>query len=233
MFNQSLSLLSQSDTFAVIEFLDQQDDQLQVAKTYSELVKHLYWKEKNVPDMVALARAGIQYALAAGSAVFRRDLALTLLLRSEAKTIAYNLASFTWIGWDEPGITLSETDQCYGLEAARMNLRLAFELDKGDMRISRAYWMEGAQLISAQELEKAKFSFQNATAYAVRAGEKGDELIACGFELLVTLLQNPQDLNAEQTLENIKDQLLQLEHGQMYIDQIDTARRTFSNQAVL
>lgn len=228
MFDQTLDLLSQSDTFAVIEFLDQQDNQLQVAKTYLELVNHLYWKEKNVPEMVALARAGIQYALAAGSAVFKRDLHMTLLLRSEAKSIAYNLASFTWIGWDEPGIVLDETDQCYGLEAARMNLRLSFELDKGDMRISRAYWMEGAQLIAAACLAKAKENFQRATTYAVRADEKGDELIARGFELLVDLLQDSQALKTEKAMIIIKDQLLQIEHGQMYIDQIDTAWRVFS-----
>jgi hypothetical protein len=200
MFDQSLNLLSQSDTFAVIEFLDQQENQLQVAKTYSELVKHLYWKEKNVPDMVALARAGIQYALAAGSSMFKRDLVMTLLLRSEAKSIAYNLASFTWIGWDEPGITLDETDQCYGLEAARMN---------------------------AADLAKSRESFQRAATYAVRAGEKGDELIARGFELLVDLLQDPHSLRTKQAMANMKDQLLQIEHGQMYVDQIDTAWTVF------
>ena len=46
MFNQALALLAQSDTFAVIEYLDQQEDQLQGAKTYAELVKNLYWQEK-------------------------------------------------------------------------------------------------------------------------------------------------------------------------------------------
>ena len=46
MFNQALALLAQSDTFAVIEFLDQQEDRLQVAKTFAELVKHLYWQVK-------------------------------------------------------------------------------------------------------------------------------------------------------------------------------------------
>jgi hypothetical protein len=230
MFNDALTLLSQSDTFAVIEFLDQQEDQLEVAQTYSELVKHLYWQEKNVPDMVALARAGIQYALAAGTALFKRDLEKTLLLRGEAKTIAYNLASFTWIGWDEPGIVLDRTEQCYGLEAARMNLRFAFELDKGDMRIARAYWMLGAQLLAAGELRRSQESFNRAATYAVRAKEKGDELIARGFELLVALLQEPAASKTQEALAGVKEQLLQVEHGQMFVNQIDTARRVF-NQA--
>lgn len=228
MFDQALDLLSQSDTFAVIEFLDQQDDPLRVAKTYAELVKHIYWKEKNVPDMVALARAGIQYALASGTTAANDDVGMALQLRGEAKSIAYNLASFTWPGWDEPGIILDKTDQCYGLEAARMNLRLAFELDKGDMRISRAYWMEGAQLMADAELVKSNESFERATTYGGRAGEKGDELIARGFELLVDKLQDPQAMKTEKALSGVKDQLLQIEHGQMYVDQIDTAWRVFS-----
>jgi len=228
MFDEAITLLIQSDTFAVIEFLDQQEEQLEVATTYSELVKHLYWKEKNVPDMVALARAGIQYALAAGYATFKQDLATTLLLRSKAKTIAYNLASYTWIGWDEPGISLHKRDQCYGLEAARTNLRFAFELDKGDMRISRAYWMLGAQLLAAGELAESKESFAKAATYAVRAKEKADELIARGFELLVDLLQEPAGLNTQVSLAEVKERLLHVEHGQMYTDQIDTAWRVFS-----
>ena len=228
MFDQSLSILTQSDTFAVIEFLDQQDDKLEVAKTYSELVKHLYWKDKNVPDMVALARAGIQFALAAGTAAAKEDVEMALQLRSEAKSISYNLASFTWIGWDEPGITLDQTDQCFGLEAARMNLRLAFELDKGDMRISRAYWMEGAQLMSARDMAKSRESFRRASTYAARAGAEGGELIAQGFELLIDQLQEPQAIRSQEAMDALKDKLTQLEHGQMYISQLDTAWRVFN-----
>ena len=228
MKEQCLNLLSQSDTFAVIEFLDQQEDQLRVAKTYSELVKHLYWKEKNVPAMVALARAGIQYALAMGTIVSEQDLVKTLLLRSEAKTIAYNLASYTWIGWDEQGITLTESDECHGLEAARINLRLAFELEKGDMRISRGYWMKASQLLSAGEFAASRHDFQKAVIYAARDGAEADRLISRGFELLVDLLQDPQDAAAQAALDEVKSQFAPLEHGQMYIDQIDTAWRVFT-----
>ena len=227
MFDQSLTLLTQSDTFAVIEFLDQQEDQLKVAKTYAELVKRLYWQEKNVPDMVALARAGIQFALAAGSAAFKQDLVKTLLLRGEAKSIAYNLASFTWIGWDEPGITLTATDQSYGLEAAKTNLRLAFELEKGDLRISRGYWIKAAHLLAAAELAAAKQEFQKAAIYAARDRATADKLLACAFELLVDRLRDPHDPHFETRLDAIKSQFRSLEHGRMYIDQIDTAWRVF------
>lgn len=228
MFDQALALLAQSDSFAVIEFLDQQEDQLRVAKTYSELVKHLYWKKKNVPDMVALSRAGIQFALAAGNLVHKQDLVKTLLLREQAKTIAYNLASYTWIGWDEPGIILTETDQCYGLEGAKTNLRLAFELEKGDMPISRAYWMQAAQLLSAGQLAASRCAFQKAVIYATRAGAAADRLIARGFEILVDCLHDPQNAKAQSELSEIKSQLEPLENGQMYIDQIDTAWRVYS-----
>jgi hypothetical protein len=229
MLDQSLDLLAQSDTFAIIEFLDQQENQLKVAKTYAELVKHLYWKEKNIPAMVALARAGIQYALAAGSAAFKQDLVKTLLLRGEAKSIAYNLASFTWIGWDEPGITLSATDKNYGLEAAKTNLRLAFELEKGDLRISRGYWIMAAQLLAAGELAAAKQGFQKAAVYAARDRAAADKLLACAFELLVDRLQDPHDPRLADRMDSFKNQFLSLEHGPMYIDQIDTAWRVFQS----
>lgn len=227
LLDQSLSLLSQSDTFAVIEFLDQQDDSLLVASTYAELVKHLYWKEKDIPPMVALARAGIQYALAMGTAVSSTDIALTMRLRGEAKTIAYNLASFTWTGWDEPGVVLTGSDQCHGLEAAHLNLRLAFELDKGDMRISRGYWMKAAHLLAAGKLAAASLGFRKSLIYAVRAGSEPGRLIARGFVCLVACLQDPRDTQAEQELAEVKREFKDHEHGRTYIDQLNTARRVF------
>ena len=63
MFEEALVHLEESDTFAAIEFLDQQPNPLEVAEIYNKLVGHLYWKAKNVTDMIAIARAGIQYSL--------------------------------------------------------------------------------------------------------------------------------------------------------------------------
>ena len=228
MFDQSVAYLAQADTFAVIEFLDQQEDRLKVAGTYDELVRHLYWKEKNVPDMVALARAGIQYGLNAGTAVADEDVELALQLRSKAKTIAYNLASYTWRGWDEPGISLDETNQQFGLEAAHTNLRLALELDKGDMRISRAHWMVGAQLLAAGDMPRARESFQLASIYAARAQEETDELMARGYVLLVELLQDSENASLQQAMAQVKRQLAQVEHGRMFVDQLETAWQVFN-----
>ena len=228
MFEQSLDLLSQSDTFAVIEFLDQQEERLAAAATYDELVRRLYWKEKNVPNMVALARAGIQYCLAAGTAVAEEDIEEALQLRSMAKTIAYNLASYTWSGWDEPGISLDETDGRFGLEAAQMNLRLALELDKGDLRISRAHWMVGAQLLSIRNRSLARESFQLASIYASRAKEETDDLLARCYLLLVELLEDRENGSLQQALAQVKRQLAQVDHGQVFVDQVETAWQVFS-----
>ena len=231
MLDQSLDLLAQSDTFALIEFLDQQEGHLKIAGTYDELVRHLYWKEKNVPDMVALARAGIQYCLTSGTAVAEEDVELALQLRSKAKTIAYNLASYTWSGWDEPGINLDETDRRFGLEAAQINLRLALELDKGDMRISRAHWMVGAQLLSAGGRSKARESFQLASIYASRAQEETDDLLARSYSLFVDLLEDPENASLQQALAQVKRQLERVEHGQMFVGQLETAWQVFSVSA--
>ncbi len=65
-------------------------------------------------------------------------------LRSGAKGCADDFASYAWSGWDEPGITITQADRAAGFDAARVNLRLAIELERGDLPTSRAHWMVGA-----------------------------------------------------------------------------------------
>lgn len=227
MVGHALKLLSTDGTSAAAEFLDQQGYPLDVARTYSELVKHLYWQDKNIPSMIAMALAGMGYTMISAKSIMPRDVATARALRSEAKTMAYNLASFTWIGWDEPGITLSQSDRRHGLEAARINLRLAFELNKGDLRISRGYWIKAAQLLATGSLQAAEYGFDKAAIYAFRAGAQADRLSGQAFALLAALLRNPGSPALEGQLELIKVQLRVLEHGDMFVQQVETAGRVF------
>ena len=95
------------------------------------------------------------------------------------------------------------------------------------MRIARGYWMKAAQLISAGDLAAARLGFQKATIHATRAGAEADRLIARGFELLVDLLENPEDTQVQIALDEVKSEFQPLEHGQMYIEQIETAYRVY------
>jgi hypothetical protein len=179
MIDTALTYLVEVDTFTAIEYLDQQDDPLTVANVYSTLVMRLYWEDKNLPAVVAIARAGIQYGLTAAAMASDHDLAMEI--KSVAKEVAYNLASFTWPGWDEPGMIISQSDVAIGLDAAKTNLRLADELKKGDLPLSRAYWMLGRHYLASGHLDKAKACFAKAENFAIAASAEADRLLAQGF----------------------------------------------------
>jgi hypothetical protein len=227
MVDQALLILSEADTFAAIEYLNQQPDALQVGTVYSELVKHLHWQERDLPLVVAMSRAGIQYCLDQGELAAGTDMAQALRLRSLAKQLAYNLASFTWPGWDEPGVTPQPEESALGLDAARLNVRLALELDKGDLALSRAYWMLAAHLLTAKAVSGAESNFRRAAMYAQRAGSAADALLAEGFAHLANLVLSPSSATWRQALVENKRRLAELEHGPAFVLQLDTAQRLF------
>jgi hypothetical protein len=225
MIDDVLQRYHDHDSFAAIEFLNRQDDPLAVLETYHDLVLHVYNELKNVPLMVVLACAGMAYGLLRAAAA--TDSAVAAEIRGRVKGIAYNLAANTWPGWDDPGIVITRSDCAIGLDAARANLRLGHELERGDLPMSRAYWMLGAQLIAAQRYRDAQNAFADAARLATSAGEPAEAVLAIGFAALVDVLQGGDDtpLNA------LKAQLAAFEHGAMFAGQIDAARRVFSRRA--
>ena len=224
MIDQALALLTKKDTYAAIEYLSQQADPLAVANAYTTLVTQLYWDEKNLPAVIAMGRAGAQYALAAA---LNTDDETAAQLRGIAKGICYNLASFTWPGWDEPGFEITASDIAVGLDAAKANLRYAQELDKGDLPLSRAYWMIGVHYLATRNPQQATPCFSQAEAYAATAQSTAETLLAQGFGQMAALLANPADEAAQQQLTRIKQDLNQLEHGADFVAQIETAMRVF------
>ncbi len=148
-------------------------------------------------------------------------------LRSWAKSIAYDLASFTWRGWDEAGIVLTVEDEALGLGAAELNLRLAMELEKGALRISRAYWMLGAQQMAAGRLADAEVSFRAGMLQAQEAGAEADERLCFAYEALAKGLEQPGDQVLQRKFNEAKDALKAVEHGHSFVEQIETAERVF------
>jgi hypothetical protein len=61
MVEQALQCLEQADTFTAIEFLNQQPNPKVVAEAYNDLIKGLYWQKRNISQVVAMCRAGIQF----------------------------------------------------------------------------------------------------------------------------------------------------------------------------
>jgi hypothetical protein len=221
MFDAALKLLDEADSFAAIEFLDWQTDPLAVANTYDALMHHLYEVKKDVPHLISLALAGIHYGLAAGHRATDPEWAYTL--KSVAKTIAYNLASALWPGWDEPGITLTASDVALGLDVARTNLRLARELDKGDLPLGRAYWLVGAFLLATQRYTDARTAFMDSARHAAAAGAPGEDWLARAYAALADVAQGRDDAELARMLSTLAQQ----EDGDFFVEQVQTARRVF------
>ena len=231
IIERAKNLLAEADLFATIDYLNQQVDPVSATEAYRDLVKHCYYQNKNLPAVIALSHAGIQFATVKAAALFAEDRDLAQQLRAFARSMAYNLASYTWPGWDEPGIVVDDTAQAIGLQAARASVRLAHDLDKNPLAVSRAYWMLGVQQMAAGDLEAALGSLARASLYAEAAGEEADQLLAISFSALARWLQAPQEEVLRVALHATRGDLAQLEFGDFFVDQLDTAMRVFASDA--
>lgn len=222
MRDQALDLLITQDTFAAIDFLLRQPDAVIALQTFHDLLKHLYNEAKDVPGLIAIGRAGIQFGLRHAAATLNNDERAEF--KGKAKAIAYDLASDLWPGWDEPGIVLNVTDLVLGLDAARCNLRLAQELQRAALPTSRAWWLLGAQRLANRAPADAKIAFERAAQLARDADSASEALLADGYAALVDVLGGADPA----AFEAIKAELQPLPHGDFFVRQLDTALRVFS-----
>ncbi len=224
MQEKILQVYDHQGTEAVIALIREMPEAERMAG-FDETARHAYWQKKDLPGAVALLQAGIaeggRLATAAPSPEGGQA------IRNVVKMLCYNLASFTWPGWDEPGIVIGDEQVKAGLEAAQANLVLARELHKPPIALSRAYWMLAAQQIAQHAYPKAIENFAQAGKYAEEAGEAAEKLLASGFALAVCLLQDPQDRQAEHGLEEITAALRKEKDGEFFVKQIENALRVF------
>src|ERR1700733_6665763 len=94
-------LLRSSDSFAALERIQRHGAPLEIAARYESLIPDLYWKAHDLPAIVTLGRAGICYCLGQ-SLLADVSPQMATQFRSTAKSLAYNVGSFTWPGWEEP-----------------------------------------------------------------------------------------------------------------------------------
>jgi hypothetical protein len=212
----------------LMEILSQSDDSLDAAKGLHAAGKHLYWKEKNIKAAVSALRAGIDFALPharrQSSEALRRD------LLGEAKGMSYDLASFCWPGWDEPGIEVTEEEIAEGERGAESNLELAIELSRSGAPLANAYWMVGAYLLARDNPKGALDSFAKFKEIAASSGDQGQFLLATGYESICSeLLGEARDEHLQRLYVELTEK--DPENGPFYADQLRTARRVFSPQA--
>jgi tetratricopeptide (TPR) repeat protein len=223
-----LRLLADTDSAAVIEELAARPDNVAAAKEIHQTMRYAYWKQKDLGAAIILGRIGVQYSLSSAAGAGDE---FSGALRSAAKAMCYDLASFTWPGWDEKGIAIGPSDLAVGLDAGKANLRLAVDLSKGDLALSRACWMLGGQYLARGEYQRARELYDRAATYAVAAKTRADELLGVGFGHLTELLRSPDDGEASRRIDEIKLQLKPLEDGEMFIGQIEAAGRVFGAEA--
>lgn len=234
MKDESLRLATEQDSFAAVAWLAAQPDPVAVVKTFSQVMLEFYWQQKNLPLALAFGRAGAQFAISAAAVMEASDPAQALELRSSAKAMTYNLASFTWPGWNEPGIVTTSADVALGLDAAKTNLRLAIELQKGDLPLSRAHWMLGAQQLASGQHPVAMESFAIAARYATAANTPAEAELAAGFAAIVKIVAATaaNDLarknSAQSELQSIRDRLKTLPDGEAFCGQFDGALQVFA-----
>jgi tetratricopeptide (TPR) repeat protein len=174
-------MIEENDSYGAIEMIQGKGDFNEIAQRYEFLVRDLYWQEKAIHAIVPIARAGIQYCLTKADELAEKDAAAAEKMVDYAKIISYNLSSFTWPGWDEKDIVITEEALVAGLEAAMLNVRLVERLGANPAQLSNSYWAIGAQYLAMKEYSKAKKAFESAVTYAQQAGGKGAELMNNGY----------------------------------------------------
>jgi hypothetical protein len=88
----------------------------------------------------------------------------------------------------------------------------------------------GAYQIADREYDEAVQSFELAMSFAAKADAPGDELLNQGYILITKLLAVPADSAVQMEYESLKEQLRSIEHGDDFIQQLETAHKVFSEE---
>jgi hypothetical protein len=224
-------LLKEQDSFAAVQLIQRQGTPEGVMKLYADLTQSLYGGQKDVAGMIALARAGIQYGLteAERCAADQPDVANSL--RGSAKALAFNLASNTWPGWNDEGITLTSSDRRVGLDAARLNLRLAIELKRDHLPLCNAHWILGAHHLADGRYDDSRAEFNAAAEHARQANSSEFEAMTNGYAAMSSILQQPGNGEHRQSFDESVAELRRLdtEDSRFFADQLESVLRLFSS----
>ena len=223
MINSMVNLTLKSDVDGLTALLNTSTDSVATVKACKNAMDSLYWERKDLPATILLAEAGIAYGM--GRARLKEELRVQLL--KHVKTLAYNLGSFTWPGWDEPGIDISPEHLQIGLRAAELNLRLSIELERGLLAESRAHWLLGAQHMAVGAYKVCFGAFLRAEEMATQARCEPEALLADGYLQLAHMMDNPQNSVAKDRFHEICATLATRPDGHEFSTQLMTAHDVF------
>jgi len=224
-------LIESQDIYAAIEYIQESGDFKVITARYHNLIFDLYWQEKALFAMVPVAQAGIQYALTKAREFDSEDSVLAGKMRSFVKMWSFNLASFTWPGWQEEGIVITEADRKAGLQAAQLNVRICKELGEGPEPVASAYWILGAHLLSAGIYDEAIAAFQSAVLYAQEADDRTTEQMNLGYSALASILSGDKDDAPKAFSKSVKKLMnIDTEDSRFYADQLEQMLEFFTSQ---
>ena len=218
----ALETMKNDDYFKAVEYLSRQSNPLEILDAFKEIAKRLYWDSNDMAGVIIFSGAAIQYAqMSVQSVSVKED--VVGQMKEKAAAIAYNLASFTWPGWDKEGLEISITEQNIGMEAAKTNLRSIEEMGGGNLQLARAYWMTGAHRLTLHNTDEAIYCFERSLKYADWADNREETLLAQGYMILAQMLQSEKvDAQDLELLEKLKKKMVELPDGDTFVGQIET-----------
>jgi hypothetical protein len=223
------SMLILHDSFKAIEYMASLGGPVLVATRYLDLIDDLYWKEKAIESVMIMGRAGIQEILTSAAKQEKSDRAMAERLQTMAKRLSYNLASYTWPGWDEPGIVIKPDYLLVGSDAARVNLRLTLALNNAALKVSIAYWMLGAQQLAIKDFGNAIKTFGISLDKAKEARQRAYQYLSLGFIGIAEIAAGTEaDAGRRKYSEAITVlAAMKTKDADMFVGQIKTAAHVF------
>jgi hypothetical protein len=209
-----------------VKYVQQQGTPEEVCTLFHKAALARYNEHKDVAGMIALLRAGIQYGLAEADRCLYTDRELSAKLKGAAKALAYDLGSNTWPGWQDEGITLTATDRAMGRDAARLNLRLAIELERDHLPLCNAHWLIAAHQLA--DAPAAAEGFSTAAQHAAHAGRPEFECMCRGYSALARYLAGSSDESARfaECVSELRG--MPTDDATFFADQLESVRRFLS-----
>jgi hypothetical protein len=188
----------------------------------------LYWTHRALPEYVALCLEHIrrvEAALAGAAGEERAALVKTL------GGTYYNVASFTWPGWDEKDVAPGPAEVQIGREAALRCLEIRIDPANADVAfgytVSMARWVAGAHHLPHNP-ELARQQFALARALDLETGQ--DDTLNAGYLALVDLMEGRAEAAEEawdSVMSILEDRAPADEDAVFCRNQLLTARRFY------
>lgn len=223
------TLIAAGEENRVVEWISDASGPEAVADNYHSVVRSLYYSAKDLPAVVLVAQEGIDYDFAQVVQAERRgDSEAAAYFRGRAKELAYDLASFTWPGWNEPGIDVRTSDLEAGFEAARLNFRLAEELERGPEAMANAHFILGGHALAAGDYGAAEDQFRRFKEVARQGGLEEMVILADGYAIITDAAArsgNPGTYLLEPVRMRFRE--AQEAESDFWIEQLETAWSVF------